>query len=390
MAVESRYEMWVCDAAGRRIFQITIQEPRGWEFEYVKVVNGVGKFTLKYPAILRGKSILTDNQIQFWRAGPSTTRPMRLDFLGFLRYYKYRQDKDGRRWTDIKGHDTNGLLGRRIVAYADGTAQATAATIEADDGMKDIVNENLHAGATDTDRDISALSEITFNIDADLTDGPVADSTFAWRRVTDVLEEFNELSYTGGTEVFYELKAANIDPITEQVTYQFRTYTGQPGIDRTDITKYTQRAILSENNGNLINQFYESDARKEQNYIYAVGPAEGENRDVEELSDQTRINASIFNRIEGYADASNVDPDNETAEIQDVGNEHLARHRPRIRAGGRVLNSTFFSYGQHWGHGDKVTIDVFDKQFDGIIRVTELKVKDGLEEVTGRVLHTST
>ena len=55
-----------------------------------------------------------------------------------------------------------------------------------------------------------------------------------------------------------------------------------------------------------------------------------------------------------------------------------------------MISTDFFAYGHHWNHGDKVTIDVFDKQFDGIIRVTELKVKDGVEEVTGRVLHTGT
>ncbi len=389
MGVRARYEVWVCDDAGRRLFLIDDTIGQGWEFEYIKVVNGIGKFTLKYPAVLRGKNVTIDNQIQFWRAGPSTTQPVRLDFLGFLRYFKYEQDNKRRRWTVIKGHDANGLLARRIVAYADGTDNATAATIEADDGMKDIVNENLHSGAVAA-RDLSTLSEITFNIDNDLTAGPVLDSTFSWRRVTDVLEEFNELSYTAGTEVFYELRVGGVDAVTGKVTYQFRTYTGQPGIDRTITSKFKTLAIISEKNNNLIDQFYEEDARKEQNYIYAVGPAEGENRDVEELSDTARIGASIFNRIEGFVDASNVDPDNETAEIQDIGNEQLARKRPRIRAGGRIISSSFFNYGQHWYHGDRVTMDVFDRQFDGIVRVTELKVKDGLEQITGRVLHTGT
>ncbi len=387
MAAIPRYEIWICDAAGRRVQDLPIDGSHAIEFEYIKVVNGIGKFTLTVPTRLRAYDLRTDNQIQFWRG---LTSVLRLDFLGFLRYYKFQRDKDGRQQTVIKGHDPNGLLARRINAYADGTDNATAATIEADDAMKDIVNENLHSGATDSARDLSALSEISFKIDADLTAGPVLDSTFAWRRVTDILEEFNELSYTAGTEVFYELKVNGVDAVTGKVTYQFRTYTGQPGIDRSISSDVRRKRIISRKNGNLINDFYEVDARKERNYIYAVGPHEGENRDVEELSDTTRINASIFNRIEGFVDASNVDQDNETAEIQDVGNAELARKRPRIRAGGRVLSTDFFFYGHHWNHGDKVTIDVFDKQFDGIIRVTELKVRDGLEEVTGRVLHTGT
>ncbi len=386
MAAIPRYEIWICDATGRRIQNLPLDGKFAIEFEYIKVVNGIGKFTLTVPTRLRAFDLRTDNQIQFWRGLSSV---LRLDFLGFLRYYKFQRDKDGRQQTVIKGHDPNGLLARRIVAYADGATQATAATIEADDAMKDLVNENLHSGAVAA-RDLSALSEITFNIDPDLTDGPVLDSTFAWRRLSDVLEEFNELSYTAGTEVFYELKVGGVDPVTGKITYQFRTYTGQPGIDRTSISEVRRKRIISRKNGNLINGFYEVDSRKERNYIYAVGPAEGENRDVEELSDTARIGASIFNRMEGFVDASNVDPDHETAEIQDIGNAELARKRPRIRAGGRVLSTDFFFYGHHWNHGDKVTIDVFDKQFDGIIRVTELKVKDGLEEVTGRVLHTGT
>jgi hypothetical protein len=384
------YELWICDAAGKKITKLPLHGPYAADFEYIKVVNGTGKFTLTASWELEPYQLQTDRQIQFWRSYPANRGVMRLDFLGFLRYYKLSQGREGRAKTIIKGHDANGLLDRRIVAYADGTAQATAASIEADDSMKDIVNENLHAGATDTARDLSALSEITFNIDADLTAGPVVDKSFSWRRVTDVLEEINELSYTGGTEIFYELKVAAVNPKTGKITYQFRTYTGQPGTDRTDLAKIQQRFIVSHSNGNLINSFYERDARKEQNYIYAVGPAEGENRDVEELSDTDRINASIFNRIEGFVDASNVDPDNETAEIQDIGNAQLARKRPRIRAGGRIVQTQYFVYGLNWGHGDKVTFDAFDRQFDGIIRVTELKVKSGVEEITGRVLHTAT
>jgi hypothetical protein len=37
-----------------------------------------------------------------------------------------------------------------------------------------------------------------------------------------------------------------------------------------------------------------------------------------------------------------------------------------------------------------VKIDVFGKQFEGIIRVTELKLEGGEETITGHVLHTST
>jgi hypothetical protein len=257
--------------------------------------------------------------------------------------------------------------------------------------MKDVVNENLHSGATDTARDLSGKSGYDFNIEADQSDGGTFDQSFPWRRVSDVLNEMNEWSYTDGTEIFYELRIASVNPSSKKITYTFVTRTGQLGIDRTDLSRFGQRSIISYHYGNLVREFYEHDARKEVNYVYVLGPGEGENRSLEERTDSTRTNASIFNRIEGFVDASNVDPDNETAEMQAAGDEYLARKRPRIRAGGKVISiPNTFTYGRHWGHGDKMRVDVFGRQFDGIIRVTELRIRDGEEEVTGTILHIGT
>jgi hypothetical protein len=338
------YEIRIADHKGRHLF-ILEDWDAGYDFEYVKVVNGVGKFKLDYPAGLPDASLRIDHQIQFYRKQGGVSR---LDFLGFLRYHKTKRGRDGRTVTTMKGHDANGLLERRIVAYPGFEALAGSGGINVGDAMKKVVRSNYAGDATDSARDLTTLGSLTFTIAPNLADGPTVDKSFAWRRVIDVLQELNEYSYTGDAEVFFELQVNGIAPTTGKVTYNFRTSTGQPGRD------------LSVAN---------------QNNIYAV------------LSNR---NESIFNRVEGMVDGSSVDPDNETAELQALGDEELARKWPKIRAGGTIVSRPGFQYPNNWNHGDRVKIYVFGKQFEGIIRVTELKLEGGEETITGHVLHTST
>ena len=389
------YELWICDPLGRRLTDLpTAGGPTNVEWtadiSYVKVVNRTGKFTIDYPFKLARRYVNRDNQIQLWRSPYGQQSVKRLDFFGFIRYFAWERDQNGQTRTILKGHDANGLLERRIVAYRDGTDQAKSASLETDDAMKDIINENYDAGATDTDRDLSAVAGLSFNVAGDLTAGPQLDQSYAWRRVSDVLEEMNEISYTGGTEIFYNVDVAIENIQTGKVNYRFRTFTGQIGTDRTDKTAPGRFSIFSTYNGNLANEYYEESAQNERNYIYVLGLEEGQNRDLEEVTDATRVNASVFNRMEGFVDASDVDPDNETAEMQDRGNAELARRRPKILAGGDILSTMDNRYGLDWFHGDKVTIDVFDTQFDGVIRLTKFDLKGGKETVTGRVIHSAT
>jgi hypothetical protein len=328
------YEIRIADHKGRHLF-ILEDWDAGYDFEYVKVVNGVGKFKLDYPAGLPDASLRIDHQIQFYRKQGGVSR---LDFLGFLRYHKTKRGRDGSMVTTMKGHDANGLLERRIVAYPGFEALAGSGGINVGDAMKKVVRSNYAGDATDSARDLTTLGSLTFTIAPNLADGPTIDKSFAWRRVIDVLKELNEYSYTGDDEVFFELQINSINPTTGKVTYNFRTSTGQPGRDLSVANQNNIYAVLSNRNETLIGEFYEEDSRKERNYIYVLGIGEGWKREQVERSDTARINQSIFNRVEGMVDGSSVDPDNETAELQALGDEELARKRPKIRAGGTIVS----------------------------------------------------
>jgi hypothetical protein len=366
-------------------------------FQYVKVVNGVGRFTLTVPQFLGNYVSATDNMVQFWRSG-GTFRvdgktywaAKRLEFIGFIREHEFKRDRDGRATTTLRGTDINGLLDRRLVAYKDESSQATATAIPADNAMKDIVAENFTSTATDADRDLDALPGISLTVAADTSSGPNIEKSFAWRRVLDVLQEINEQSYTLGTEIFFDLRVSGINSQNSEIAYIFETYVDQPGRDMTFIGRVTQHLVASNENGNLVDEFYLDTGKRERNYIYVLGPGEGENRTLEERQDASRINISPFNRIEGFIDGSSVDPGNVTAEMQAIGDEELARYRPKIIAGGNLISTDRFQFGREWRHGDRMVMRVFNIQFNGIVRITDYKLQDGKETVKGHIRHSAT
>ena len=358
----SSYEFWLTDDAGTRL---EFLEPRWWN--YVLVVNGVGWFQVGLESSI-DRYLFPDYRIETWRRPPDAA--LGLEMVGLMRDWDLWSGDDDE-GTDVSGPDQNDLLDRRIVAYPAQSTQS-AKTDYADDMMKEIVAENMGASAA-ADRDLTALG---FSVAADLGAGPSITKGFAWKQQLKTLQDISQASRSEGDEVFFA-----VVPLTN-LLFQFQTFTGQPGVDRTQ-TGSANPLTIGQEWGNLKNPSLAYRHSRERNYIYAGGQGDAAERLVVEVSDATRIAVSQWGRREAFANATS---DKTVAALTGAGNDALSKSRPTVRFSGTLIDSPEARYGVHWGLGDKVTASFRGQQFDVIVRAVQVSVNQaGKENVMAKL-----
>lgn len=361
-------------------------------FTYVKALNGVGYFTIQVPEdvpvskdVLLADSLKPDLQIQFWRKDNQQTNPA-LDFFGFLRKWTFKTSGTGDSVLYLSGPDQNELLKRRIVAYPAGSTEAkitreqfATTDTELDRALVRIIRENLGPDATDTDRD---WTNNGFSVRLDPQDGPIVHKSFAWKNVERIVSELNQTSRSLGSEVYWEVRVEGIDGDGTAVL-AFNAFNGAPGGDRSwKPEPLGKPMIFGLKWGNLLNPEIEFDYSNEINYVYGGGAGEGLERRIVEVSDDSRISSSNWNRREAFADARQATTDDE---ITAKANEILNKGRPKIKFKGTILSTEQTPYGQ-WGLGSIVTIEYKNIKFNGLIRNVRVAVdSNGAEVVSSNV-----
>lgn len=359
-----RYEVWVTTPEGVKLMLLD----RVGLFEYGLVANDLGGFSMLLPSTMAPGYFAVDNRVEFWRG--ITGGPLERVMVGFIRGFGVVDLGDGLEAFVVSGPGVNDLLFRRIVAYAAGSAQASK-TDYADDLMKAVVDENLGSGATDSDRDLETPGYVT--IQADTSGGPSVEKSFSRRNVLLVLQDVAELARQQGTEIFFALEPNGVN-------FEFRTFVGQMGQDRT--LTGTAPVFFGSQYGNMGGVSWESDAGEEWTVVYAGGQGEEADRLVVEVEDAGRSDLSVFNRREGWEDARQYTT---VAGVSGAARKALEERRPRWRVGGQLLDGPQARFGRDWRFGDRVTVESRGQQLDGLIRMIHVAVDElGAETITAR------
>lgn len=361
------WEIWLDEPSGNRLVQVE----EVISFAIAKVANSVGAFDLilpsKYDEYLR-----LDGMVEFWRApAGKTLKPI---MVGRMRDFEYADERDETEITAVSGPDGNDLLDTRIVAYPAGSTDSSK-TDYADDMMKEIVDYNLGTSSTDSDRDLE--TSLSFSIQVDTSDGPTITKSFAWKNVLKILKEIAADSAFQGTDLYFDTTAKLVSQT--QISFEFKTFTGQPGRDRTG----TAQVIFGKEWGNLANPSYREDYTKEINYIYAGGQGEGADRVIEEVEDTIRTGVSIWNRREGFVDARN---ESDTDAVISRANSALESGQPVKYFRGDLLDTPQAVYGVDWEWGDKIVVEYRGRQFEGPVLLVNFKVNNkGQETISAQV-----
>lgn len=359
-ASEAHYEIWYGNDAGVR--QALISQVG--EFEYLKVLNDVGFFSLMVPLSFNRSLIRRDARIEIWRAFPGG--PLTLDLLGFLRRYRYKTDSQGVTRIALEGPDQNYTLKRRDILYYAGSSQAIATAEYADNLQKRLVRENLGASATDTARNLASLG---LTVAADLSAAQQVTMAFHYKNLLDVCQEAAEASQQKGTQLYF-----GIVPLSP-TALEFQTKINQWGFDRTTVGN---QGILGIEFGNLAEPELEVDWFDEITHVTALGRAEGAAQVTRTAEDTARSGASLWNRNEGIVNAGSELTGNG---VQDKAKAELERQRPHRRFSGRIVQTRGFIYGRDWGLGDKLGWTYLNEQGTGPVRSVSVRV-DGKRKET--------
>jgi len=360
------YEIWLTTDTGSRLCDLS----EALWFNAARQVNRIGWFTLGLPTTFDYTLLKRDLIVQIWRA-PAGGR-LKLWRPYFIRGWRFEHAGSRERFT-IWGPDCNDLLRRRIVAHYAGETESDYTATEADDMMKDIVT-NAIADGTNPAPDAGTRVWSDLSIAGDLTLGPQLDKGCAWKQLMTsagggVLPGIADAAREAGTEVFFDVVPDSISPTS--ISFQFRTYTGQPGMD------VTSKVVFSQEDKNLLDPFLDYDYADEITYVYAGGQGELDEREIQQVYDAARYGASAWNRCEAFADAR----DQETANgVREAGRAKLQAGKPIIRAGGVPVDTEGTRFGQDWDFGDRVRMRYRRQEFDCIVRAVVLRMAPTGEE----------
>ena len=349
-----------------------LEIPTDWvSVHYVQNVCGLGWFDLMLPGDFRvGKERnFKDWRMVVWRNIIGSRRY--IDFAGFVRNTR-RTYVEGEYRLMLSGPDYNDILDRRIIAYPANSAEAKKSDY-ADDMMKELVYENLGAGAVAA-RDYSAY----MSIQADQGAGTSVRKGCAWAGLFPTLREIYENSQgASGTAYF------GVVPLGEGYGMEFRTKVNQWGQDHRHPGGVDGAVVFAISRGNMdqVEQTYESDA--EATYVYGLGEGQRENRIQLYSTSVARVSQSVINRRERAYENSGLpdtaDLQQETgAKLHELESVESFTFSPKSIEGCQL--------GVHWDLGDRVTVTDLDNQpRDVHIAGKEVRVDEAGELVKARV-----
>jgi len=288
----AEYTLWLTTDTGARIGGGVLNNNLG--FSAVKAVNKAAPCRIVTSPAFDTSLIKADRMVQVWRT--PTGGHQYLYGVYIIMAYGWEQTADGDLFF-IQGYTPPCLLWRRWVAAYAGSAAADKNDL-ADDMMKEVVTQSM-SDALSPSPTAGSRAWANLTVAGDLSDGPTTEKGFAWKQLLTqegggVLPSINKASRQLDTEVFFDVKPNVIG--SNSINFIFRTYTGQPGIDRTD---GPAQVVFSKEQGTLTDVALSYDYTKAQNYIYAAGQGDLDDLDgqVSGATDFLRVQEDELRRL---------------------------------------------------------------------------------------------
>ena len=219
----------------------------------------------------------------------------------------------------------NALLGRRVVAYDEGSTGNPGAKKSdvGSDNMYDFVNDNFVA-ATDTARNLST-SHFVLDPRPSPTFGATIDIEGSYRNVKDILDEIVQSSAAQGAYVGYEVYVQQ-----PPGPFRVRFYSRVRGANR-GLTS-GQSLIIGPFTAKMKRASVSEDWSTAVSFVYAGGSGKQDERTVQTAEDTTLSAQSPFGRYELF-ESANAD---DTAIAASDAYRVLRNYRPRRQFDGTV------------------------------------------------------
>lgn len=354
------YTVLYCDDAGGLLE--VFDDSLIIELNYTLVENEVNGLELTIPQWF-AYSLFDDDRIMVVQRNSYGVEEVDGDRAWLLEDWDFYTDQDGKKLIKLYAVDGNGLLERRVIAYATASANAEKADF-ADDMGKDLVRENLGPNATDNLRILSGLT-----IEADKGLAPGISMSFSRKIVMIALQEIANASLEAGTYLVFDTV------YTGNGTFEFRSFTGQRGVDHSSQSGDPRVVFLK-------NEHVITRRGGTFNFIYCGGQGREGQRIIKTATNPAWSGKSRWARREKFVDARNAQIE---ASVQAQADAALYETRPRIIITGDIVESEYFRFGLDYGWGDVVVVstDLFD--VDCHIVAVHVIYRDGVEQIQSSV-----
>lgn len=332
--------------------------------KYNRALNGVGALAMTLPFDDTLPTLFAkDNFLEVIRTHPVTGLPTVEDTYFCRLYQRFREGNDQR--YVVGGLSLNHLLARRIIDPDDDPLGAGGYSTKAG-----VADEVLRAFAREQMGDLASSARQFPNFTLDLSPGNAA-NVGERARYENLLEIFQDLALQGQTDFnIYRADANNLHlaimPIgrnrTKSANYPFSPFTQFD----------PQRA-------NLFNPSLTVDAKKEQNFCYALGQGQGDTRIVAQIQGGT-VYDSPYNRIEYSEDIRQSDRSNPLY-LQTGANKSLQEKKPQQEFAFTLMpDAPGALYHVDFELGDFVTATWDEVSAD--LRVTDIEFEIGKDGET--------
>lgn len=315
----------------------------------IHTVNGLSSFVLKLDDQNQFVSLFEkDGQIEIYRSDLENSLPKYKEFEGVIRAFQYQFTEDKHGVFIVKGRGYNDLLARRIIAYQAGTIYSEKSAV-AQTVLRGYVNENAGPAAISPPRlrngVIAGLS-----IETGTPGGPVWSGARAYRNLMDICVEV-------GNATGYDFDVIGIG----DALYEFRTYAGQRGSDRSinGLNHATGKnaagnspVIFSLEWDNMKNPNYEISSLNEINCVFVLGQGAETARVIEIITNAPAIATTPINLRELSRDARN---EATLAGLDDRGDALLVENATKETLTFDYKPSPACLYGKNFTWGDMIT-----------------------------------
>lgn len=337
-----------------------------YELQYSRKLNDVGTFVAVLPSTAANYALFDwDTIIELYRTSPTTGQLMREETYLLRSKHRYREGNEER--LVIGGMSLNHLLMRRIINPADDPAAVDGYSVKS--GAGDIVIAsyvNQQAGPS-----ASAARQIP-GLTVTPADG-AGTAVNITARYENLFNKIQDIAWQSGVDFIIE-RASGLN-------FVFRTAIFGTDYTRSNNYPFTPWVGLNPARGNMQSPSLNIDRGNENNYVYALGQGQGEQRRVYEATGSSTV-LSPFNRCEFAKDARNVDILN-TDGLASAAFQALQDERVEVEFSFTPTGiEPGAIYRQNWDIGDRIT--AIWEDFSRDLRMTEVEIhlQGGDEEIS--------
>lgn len=367
------YQIALYDTLGTRL--ALIDDYRSLQFG--QEVNGAGFFTLQLSYEDSKRALFeADTILEVKRKIPGYV-DWYTEFIGHCEDFSSTFFQNGNTSYSVVGSGFNGLLGRRIVAYDEGTSEANKSA-SSETAMKEYVRENIGTSATVANGREANGVMLNFSVAAS---GGAGDTWSGDRAGINLLRLLQEIANFSAIDFQVEVGFGGVGH------YVFKTYVDQLGSDRTAVGLNTTTGLNSAGNtphifslqrGNVQTARFSEKHKGEVNrvFVFAEDSVTGLGK-IRYRQDVDAQAVSLLNVREAMRGGGSQGTNDEMDTLAD---EELEANQAEKNFHFVPLDTPSSLYGKDFFLGDKLTLRIGDNELNRRLSRVAITVSGGAGE----------